>query len=318
MHPILEQRHIFALRQPPRPATTRDLAWTAGRTCDRILAMLLRWQYCTAAMLSHAYTTLYGAGGSNVRHELARMHRAGLVTRFWQPTEPGTASAPYIYVASAAGGRRVVPPDDWPRLRKPITNRSTRPARTFSHPLGLSLLRMLWEIATDEHEVWRTVHYGTDRAASFTVNVSGQSVRIQPDALILMRNRQHDYHRPVLLEFDSSHKDTTRLHLRALAYHALLGDQAHLVAGHLEERHRVGVGRPLALFVGMTGQHADRLRATAADALGVGTLFARSADFWFSSLDRIVSRDGAILPAPAFLADELAVSLTGKLGRILP
>jgi hypothetical protein len=317
---ILTADHVHAHRQKPQlfELTDRDRTWNPGLPADRLLRYLLRWRYATAPMLAHAYQTLHGTGAYGVRNELTRMHRHQLVTRYWQPTFAG--AAPHIYVASTLGAQRVIAAKDWPLLAKPITNRAARPEANLAHPLGLSLLQMLWELGTEGHDRWRTVGYHTDRSLTLTVRVDGKPVRLVPDAVVLVQHLQPSYYRPVFLELDLAHKSGDRLRQRAQAYRELLGSQQHVASGLLHRIHNVPVMNGTALFLAPTRNAADRLRATTQEALAVGTLFGskRPPDAWFLSLDRIVETSGAILPPRDLFAAHLATNLAGKVGRILP
>lgn len=320
--------------RPPR----EDLPpWQPGRSGRRILEYLLHYRYLTSELMGLLHEEEHGRGRYQVRQQLTKLWRYGLVERFFRPADWG--SNQYVYTVSVEGARLVVEPKHWPDERRKIYNLAAGKA-DYEHALAVSLIQVLWDLgARSQGGLFDTIASWQDKEGDksgttneFLAKVDGKILRILPDLTVLIAHRRRNYFRPYFFEIERTHKNYDRLRRRFLAYQYLLSSSGDLAVASVFKR-EMGLTpeRGMVIFVGADRAHAERLRNLSRTVVTAGL------EFWFTSVEQLleetdrVKTDGTpylnrhgnpqrqelpIKPADFFERD-LLVSLSGKAGRLV-
>jgi hypothetical protein len=320
-----------------RPPESELPPWQPATSGRRILEYLLRYRYLTSDLVGLLHEEERGRGRYQVRQQLTKLWRYGLVERFFRPADWG--SNQYVYTVSVEGARLVVEPKHWPDERRKIYNLAAVKA-DYEHALAVSLLQVLWDLGSNSQaELFTTVSSWQDKEGTksgttneFIAKVDGKALRILPDLTVLIAHQRRDYYRPYFFEIERTHKNYDRLRRRFLAYQYLLSPAGDRPVAEVFQR-EVGIvpARGMVVFVGADRAHADRLRRLAR------TVVPLSLEFWFTSVDQLLEEkdrrraDGSIylnrhgnpqrhevpITPNAFFDGDLLVSLNGKAGRLV-
>jgi hypothetical protein len=260
---------------------------------------------------------------SAILHALTKLYRQALVARSLPAIQPTLERPAFLYTATPAGARLVLPPQVYRADAKFLSTRARKAPRWAEHAVTLGQLRLM-----TAHGLRAIAHLCTplavwrDRQLRLPIRIPARPSRpsndraLIPDLGVLLQYAWGC--RPWFLELELTHKNLARLEDTFLAYASLTNDRRDALAVLTRPHTAEAIGKPLILLVARNDENARHLRRCASIVYKNWSITGtRRPDMWFTHLDMLRDGSGQLITPAAFFTRKIARDLRNHPGVLV-